>query len=82
MELLRDKVSIAYSVRSIIWEIHETKHVFAEEPSKRLRKAALLEHLKTKSHESAKYSESLNRVSVFQRELDRKEEVNNETIKY
>lgn len=54
--------------------------MFAEEPSKRLRKAALLEHLKTKSHESAKYSESLNRISVFQKELDRKEEVNNKIL--
>lgn len=54
--------------------------MFPEEPIKRFRKAALLEHLKTKSHESAKYSESLNRVSVFQKEFNRKEEVNNEIL--
>lgn len=54
--------------------------VFADEPSKRFRKLALQEHLKTKCHEAAKYSESLNRVSVFQKEIDRKVEVKNDIL--
>jgi hypothetical protein len=54
--------------------------VFADEPSKRFRKLALQEHLKTKCHEAAKYSESLSRVSVFQKEIDRKLEVKNEVL--
>lgn len=54
--------------------------VFADEPSKRFRKLALQEHLKTKCHEAAKYSESLSRVSVFQKDIDRKLEVKNEIL--
>ncbi|CAC5419017.1 unnamed protein product [Mytilus coruscus] len=41
--------------------------VYTEEPSKRFRKLAMHDHLKSKKHEAAKYSESLNRVSVPER---------------
>lgn len=36
--------------------------------------------MKTKCHEAAKYGECLSRVSVFQKDIDRKLEVKNEIL--
>lgn len=45
---------------------------FGENPSVRMKKSALYDHVNSKKHQSAVESEMLNRVSVFQRELSEK----------
>ncbi|VDH96877.1 Hypothetical predicted protein [Mytilus galloprovincialis] len=54
--------------------------VFSQEASKRFRKGTLYDHIKCQKHQDAKSSEVLNRVSVFQKEIEHKESVNHEIL--
>ena len=49
--------------------------VFAAEPSTRLKKECLEEHIATKRHRDAITAILMNRLSVFQKELDHNAEV-------
>ena len=50
--------------------------VFSQEASKRFRMATLYDHIKCQNHQDAKSSEVLDRVYVFQKEIEHKESVN------
>lgn len=60
--------------------IRNKSSVFAETPSTRFRKLTLQEHLKCQKHIDAQYNENLNRVSVFQKERNHKEENQNNIL--
>ena len=51
------------------------KEVFSAEPSTRLKKECLEEHIATKRHRDAITAILMNRLSVFQKELDHNAEV-------
>ena len=51
------------------------KEVFPAEPSTRLKKECLEEHIATKRHRDAITAILMNRLSVFQKELDHNAEV-------
>ncbi|CAG2195865.1 unnamed protein product [Mytilus edulis] len=53
---------------------------FGDNPSVRMRKSALIDHIASKKHQGAIEAEMLSRVSIFQKELTEKSKVENNVL--